>query len=177
VNVRFVYGGRVGGDELPLQKRFSVGGPGSLPGFDFRRRHGGTDVGMCTDASAALLAGSPALCERMALLQLEFRGDIQVDLFDSGDRDSQDWRDVGRHPGSQWVVFFDAGRGWLVGSPSPGADEELIYPSGTVLPRLGTFRTNIGIGFDTGPVGVFVAKAISQSGVPANFFVRLGHRF
>jgi hypothetical protein len=132
---------------------------------------------MCTASGSELAAGAPALCERIALLQLEFRGDIHMDLFDSGDRDGDgDWREVGHHPGSQWVVFVDGGRGWLVGNPA-GVDDGLTYPSTTLIPRLGTFRTDVGVGFDMGPVGVYVAKAISQSGIPANFFVRLGHRF
>jgi hypothetical protein len=43
LNVRFVAGGWLSGDDLPLQRRFSVGGPGTLPGFDFRRIDGSTD--------------------------------------------------------------------------------------------------------------------------------------
>ena len=175
LNFRIVYGARLGDDQLPLQKRFSVGGPGSLPGFDFRRLHGGTDVGMCT-TGGALTAGAPALCERMALFQVEYRGDIHLDLFGASDK-SDDWRDVGRHPGAQWVIFADAGRGWLLEDATTAPVDGLTYPSGTLLPRFGTFRTDVGAGMDVGPVGVFMSKAVSQSGVPANFFVRLRHRF
>jgi outer membrane protein assembly factor BamA len=174
-NVRLVYGARLGEDELPLQKRFSVGGPGSLPGFDFRRVYDDVDVGTCT--TGTISAGQPALCERLALLQLEYRGDIGLDLFDSEDRDEGDWRDMGRHPGAQWVIFADAGRGWLVGGGSDGEIAGLTYPTGTVLPRLGTFRTDVGAGLDIGAIGLFVAKAVSHTDVPANFFVRLRHRF
>jgi outer membrane protein assembly factor BamA len=37
INGRLVLGGWVNGDELPLERRFSVGGVGTIPGFDFRR--------------------------------------------------------------------------------------------------------------------------------------------
>jgi hypothetical protein len=176
LNMRLVYGARLGDDELPLQKRFSVGGPGSLPGFDFRRLHDGdVDVGMCS--TGPLTPGEPALCERMAVLQVEYRGDIHIDLFDSESHDEGNWRDVGRHTGSQWVLFADAGRGWMVDGGATPDVPGLTYSSGTVLPRLGTFRTDVGVGLDLGAVGVFVAKSVSHTDAPANFFVRLRHRF
>ncbi len=174
LNMRVVYGARLGGDELPLQKRFSLGGPGSLPGFDFRRAYSGADVGICS--TGAVAASRPALCERIALAQLEYRGDISLDLFGSEDRDDR-WRDVGRHPGAQWVIFVDAGRGWLLSDNGEDGQDGLTYAARKVLPPMGTFRTDVGAGLDMGAVGVFVAKAVSQSGVPANFFVRLRHRF
>ncbi|MDH5234441.1 MAG: hypothetical protein OEW77_05725, partial [Gemmatimonadota bacterium] len=37
VNMRVVLGGWLGGDELPLQRRLSIGGPGAVEGYDFRR--------------------------------------------------------------------------------------------------------------------------------------------
>jgi hypothetical protein len=162
LNLRFVYGARLGDDELPLQKRFSIGGPGSLPGFDFRRDHGGTDVGTCNRSGVPAAAGFPALCERMALFQLEMRYGVDHDLFDEED--------------TQFVLFFDGGRGWLVDGPG-GHEDGLTYDSGTILPRLGTFRTDIGAGIDLGFAGFFIAKSLSNTDVPANFFVRLGHRF
>jgi outer membrane protein assembly factor BamA len=175
VNFRIVYGARLGDDELPMQKRFSVGGPGSLPGFDFRGLHGTTDVGMCS--SGELLPGSPGLCERMALFQAEYRGDIHLDLFGSDPREGGDWRDLGRHTGAQWTLFADAGRGWLISGPAGEDVAGLSYHSRTILPRLGTFRTDVGAGLDLGFIAVFVAKSVSQTDVPANFFVRLRHRF
>jgi hypothetical protein len=175
LNMRLVYGARLGDDELPLQKRFSVGGPGSLPGFDFRRLHDDVDAGMCS--TGPLSPGAPALCERMAVFQMEYRGDIHVDVFNSEQHDEGNWRDLGRHASSQWVLFADAGRGWMLsGSSSPDVPG-LSYSSGTLFPRLGTFRTDVGVGLDLGAVGVFVAKSVSHTDVPANFFVRLRHRF
>jgi outer membrane protein assembly factor BamA len=170
LNFRLVIGGRVGGGQLPLARRLSVGGPGSLPGFDFRRNPGGADVGRC--ASGTDLPGQPALCERMAMAQVEYRGAMGFgSLRDAGT--FGDWlrKYEARFP--QWVVFADAGRGWLIGTRG----DDLHYTSATILPPPGTFRTDVGIGLDARDIGLFVAKSISHSPEPMNFFVRVRHRF
>jgi hypothetical protein len=107
----------------------------------------------------------------MALAQIEYRGDLHFDLFTN-------WKDdhyMRRHSDGVWVFFADAGRGWLVGSPS-GAGDQLTYARDKV-PPLSTFRTDLGVGLDFDLVGVFVAKAMSAPGEPANLFVRIRHRF
>ena len=163
LNARLVLGGWLGGDELPLQRRFSVGGPGTLPGFDFRQLYSGPDVGTCTAFGA--VPGTPAECERVALAQLEYRGDIEFDFFGSGD-----WHRWRMDTDGQWIVFADAGRGWLVGSGGG-----TLWSDG--LPPLDTFRTDVGVGFDFGLIGLYVAKSVSEPKVPANVFVRVHHRF
>ena len=169
LNMRVVLGGWLGGDDLPMQRRLSVTGAGSLPGFDFRRHPGGRDVATCQAGAAS--PALPALCERIVLAQIEYRGALRFGRL--GFREgSQWWADRGlKSP--QWVAFADAGRGWLVGD----RQGELQYPSSTVLPPLETFRTDIGLGLDARVIGFFVAKAVSHSGEPANFFVRVRHRF
>ncbi|HUF28053.1 MAG TPA: hypothetical protein VMM18_13850 [Gemmatimonadaceae bacterium] len=167
LNFRVVVGGWAGGDELPLQRRLSVGGAGSLPGFDFRRHYEADDVGMCTSAGDAL-PGHPAQCERIALLQAEYRGDISV----SGWRWHDRWYGEVRRAGPVWVLFANAGRGWLVGERSG----EIRYPSGS-LPPLGTFRTDVGLGIDAGLLGLYIAKSTSHASEPANVFLRIRHRF
>ena len=170
LNFRVVAGGWLNGDELPLQRRFSVGGPGTLPGYPFRRTGTGDDVRQCSNGVDIPL-GVPAQCERMVLLQAEYRGDLFLSLF--GDWDFNDsWRGGGWHHRAQWVVFTNAGRGWLVG-PRSGDTQ---YPKDRV-PSLGTFKTDIGVGFDTGLIGLYVAKSVSDSKEPPNFFVRVGRRF
>ena len=166
LNMRVVLGGWMNGDELPLQRRLSVGGPGTLPGFDFRRESDGTDVGTCGGVSNAPL-GLPAQCERIALAQVEYRGDLHIDLFDWDRRGGDGWDRDG-----QWVVFADAGRGWLVGERSGDVQYEKDE-----IPSLSTFRSDIGIGLVLGTVGFYVAKAVSDSDQPANFFVRIKRRF
>jgi hypothetical protein len=49
--------------------------------------------------------------------------------------------------------------------------------SADALPSFSTFRTDLGVGLDFDHVGIYVAKALSQAGMPARVFVRLQHRF
>jgi len=170
LNLRMVAAGWLNGDELPLQRRFSVGGPGSIDGYPFRRTGEGDDVRQCSDGVNIPL-GMPAQCERMVLFQAEYRGDLWLSMF--GDWQFTDsWRHGGWRHRAQWVVFTDAGRGWLVGNRVG----DLQYPTDQ-LPRLSTFKTDIGVGFDAGLIGLFVAKSVSDSKEPPNFFVRVGKRF
>lgn len=164
LNFRVVGGGWLNGDPLPLQRRFSVDGPGAIPGYDFRSPAAANAL-TCTDGA---VAGMPSQCDRMVLGQLEYRGDLHFNLF-------ADWEDddyMRRHSDGVWVFFADAGRGWLVGTP----DNSLTYGRGD-LPPLSTFRTDLGLGLDFDIVGLYVAKAMSRPREPANFFVRIRHRF
>jgi len=106
----------------------------------------------------------------MALAQIEYRGDLRLDVLNI-------WSDWPRHYHSAhgdaaWVVFADAGRGWLVGQ----SDGSLTYTD-DAFPPVSTFRTDLGLGLDFGGVGIYVAKALSTSAEPVNFFLRLRHRF
>ena len=166
LNARLVLGGWVDGDELPLQRRFSLGGPGTLPGYDFRTVVSDeADVLQCSDGPQ--LPGRPAQCERMMLAQLEYRVDVTLGFWNRGDL-----REFGFHRSPAWVVFVDAGRGWLVGPDRVG---DLQFTTGS-LPPLSTFKVDAGTGFDLGLVGIFVAKALTDSDSP-NVFVRLRQRF
>ena len=171
INFRIVAGGWLNGDELPLQRRFSLGGPGALDGYPFRRTGSGDDVRQCSDGVSIPL-GVPAQCERMMLIQAEYRGDLWMSLFDNLDF-GDSWHRGGWQHRAQWVVFTDAGRGWLVGDNRVG---DMQYPKDR-LPSLSTFRTDIGIGFDAGLIGLYVAKSVSDSKEPPNFFVRVARRF
>jgi outer membrane protein assembly factor BamA len=167
LNMRVVLGGWLGGDALPLERRLSVAGPGSLPGFGFRGDESGPDIGTCS--VGLTVSGQPAECERIALAQLEYRGDLSFDF-------ASNWANWPRryhsaHGDVQWVFFADAGRGWNVG-PGDGA---MTFNSAT-LPSLSSFRTDLGIGLDFAGIGIYAAKAVSRP-EPVNFFVRLRHRF
>ena len=180
LNLRALIGGWVSGDPLPLQRRVSVDGPGVMPGFGFRGDQSGVDLGTCN--LGVSYPGQPALCDRIALLQAEYRGDLHFDFqpdWESHDDADVPVRDAAPrsrahhfHRDGTWVVFVDAGRGWLVGVP----DGSLTYASGRI-PALSTFRTDIGGGVDFGGIGFYAAKAMSSSGEPIRFFVRLRHRF
>ena len=166
LNVRLVAGGWLNGDPLPLQRRFSVDGPGALPGYDFRSP---TTMNSLTCTTAGFVPGLPAQCERMALAQVEYRGDLHFDLFTDWDDDHY----MRSHSTGVWVFFADAGRGWLVG---PTNGDSLTYERNQ-LPPLSTFKTDLGLGLDFDLFGVYVAKAMSAPRQPANFFARIRHRF
>ena len=175
LNMRVVAGGWLNGDALPLQRRFAVSGIDALPGFDFRRTIGAADVGTCAAGENAsyVLLGRPAQCERMLLLQAEWKGDLRIRLF--GDRDwfgDRRWTTSHFSADGSWVLFANSGRGWLVN----GTNSALTYRRNE-LPKIGSWRTDLGGGFDFGDFGVYVAEAVSQSGLQPNFYVRLGHRF
>jgi outer membrane protein assembly factor BamA len=171
-NARLVLGGWLHGDDLPLERRFSVGGLGTIPGFDFRKYEPGTvDVSQCSDGGPPP-PGNPAQCERVALAQLEYRSELHSSLFDFLNARPIRLRGIGFTVQPTVVAFVDAGRGWLVGQPSG----TLRYSSNS-FPRFGTFRTDIGLGLDLGIFGIYGAKAVSSSKEPANVFLRVHRRF
>ncbi len=167
LNLRVVAGGWLSGDPLPLERRLSVDGYASLPGFGFRSAQAGEDVSTCT--SGASPWGYPAQCDRIVLAQAEYRSDLHVGLFD-WDKDS--WLRPHFRADGAWVVFLDTGRGWLVGD----GGGPMTYRSGE-LPALSTFRSDLGAGLDFDVFGLYVAKALSTPGLPARVFVRFQHRF
>ena len=184
LNLRAVFGGWVNGDPLPVQRRFSVSGIDALPGFDFRRMNGTSDVGTCATGDETMYAalGRPAQCERMALLQAEWKGDFRINLFgDDSDYGDRRWG-LGRvRADGAWVVFANTGRGWLIDRPSPSSVPNpdlgpLVFDKNSV-PGFDTWRTDIGGGFDFGDFGVYIAQAVSQGGLSPNVYVRLSRRF
>lgn len=165
LNLRFVLGGWLSGDALPLERRLSIDGPGTVPGFDFRTA-GGTDVGTC--ATGVPLPGRPAQCERIALAQLEYRSDVRLSFSDG---DARARRTRFRADGA-WVFFADAGRGWLVNAPG-----NPLNLGRAELPPLSTYRTDIGGGLDFDQFGLYLAKALSVPKEQLNIFFRVRHRF
>ncbi len=167
LNVRLVAGGWLSGDPLPLERRLSVDGSASLPGFGFRGPLGDGDVSTCT--FGAIPSGYPAQCDRIVLAQAEYRSDLHVRLFDW---DTDSWLRPHFRADGAWVVFLDSGRGWLVGD----GGTPMTYRSGE-LPPLSSFRSDIGAGLDFDVFGLYVAKALSTAELPARVFVRFQHRF
>lgn len=172
LNARLVLGGWLHGDPLPMERRFSVGGVGSLPGYDFRDATlPGADVFQCNSGGLPP-PGSPAQCERMALAQLEFRSQLHAHFLDVVNSRPIRLRGIGFTVRPAVVAFADAGRGWLVGDRSSG----LRYPRWSI-PPLGSFRTDVGLGLDLGIFGVYAAKAVTVAKEPANIFLRVNRRF
>lgn len=179
LNLRIVAGGWLGGDPLPIERRLSVDGPGVMPGYGFRGIQNGPDLGTCN--VGASYPGQPALCDRVALLQAEYRGDLHFDFNPDWESHDEAMEQQGNtsprarahhfHSDGTWVVFADAGRGWLIGTGS----DTLTYAKDQI-PPFSTFRTDLGAGFDFGGVGFYFAKAMTAN-EPVRWFVRLRHRF
>ena len=167
LNFRVVAGGQLGGNELPLQRKLSVGGPGSIEGYDFRQSKYDDDVFTC--GGIATMPGRATLCDRIAVAQVELRQDFHVGWVRTDHSD--DWWRPGFNGRGQWVMFADAGRGWTVGQGAP----EIRQDRG--LPALSSFRTSLGLGVDFGGLGFYLAKAVSTSREPVNFLLRLERRF
>ena len=165
VNFRVLAGGWLGGDPLPLQQRLSIGGSAPLPGYGFRRTACHNDI---TDAAFA--GTQVAVCDRLLLTQVEYRGHLALH-WSYGRARPED--EVAKSPltlqGPDLVVFGDAGQAWLVGS-GPGR-----LPSDR-LPSIGSWLADLGLGMDWAGFGVYVAKAVT-SGEPLRITVRLDHRF
>lgn len=165
LSLRLVTGGSLGGDRLPLQRRVSVGGPGSVEGYDFRRApNDAVDVFTC--GGIGIWPGDATQCERMLLMQAELRQPIGFDWRIGGD----DWS-IGIDERPSWVLFADAGRGWM----RPGTGDLALEVAG--IPALRTFRTSLGLGIDFGGLGLYVAKAVSTGREPMNVLLRVGRRF
>lgn len=161
LRLRALAAGTVGRDPLPMQRRLSLGGPALMPGYPFRQ--------FACNAGVADLS-RPALCDRMLLLQAEFRGGLFFGLF-SHDRtrrrnrpstqldvDWWDWWDGFWFGGPNIVLFADAGTAWL-------EDDDP-----------GDLKFDLGAGLEFGSVGVYAAKAL-QEGEPVRFTVRIHRRF
>ena len=178
LNLRLVAGGWLSGDDLPLQRRFSLGSAGSLPGYDFRQIRPGTDFLTCAGARVEGTPGGPrspegipAQCERFALGQVEYRGEIGAGLFGLLDQERRRRR-FGWGRSAEWVAFADVGRGWLVGPRV----SDLQYGAGS-FPGLHTFRADVGVGLRLDDLGLYLAKSVTDPRTPLNFFARLQPRF
>jgi hypothetical protein len=167
LNLRIVAGGWLAGDQLPLQRRLSVGGPGSVEGNDFRLVRGETDVFTC--GGIVERDGRATQCDRIALAQVELRQDFAVN-FVRNDHENDWWR-PGFNGRGQWVLFADAGRGWTVDN----GPAEIRVDRG--LPAMNTLRTSLGTGLDFGGIGFYLAKSLTNKDEGVNFLVRVGRRF
>ncbi len=166
LHLRLAGGGKLGGEDLPAQYRMSLGFPDPLPGYGFRQFSCGGQA----------YPGHRALCDRAIVAQVEFRTHLGFDVGpgwanDWGDPDEGDerWKPF-RISGPDIVVFADAGRSWNTGN-APGE-----IPSDR-FPTLSSFNTDVGIGLDLGPAGVYLAKSVGALDRSATFSVRLGRRF
>ena len=160
LNGRIVAGGWVSGDELPLERKLSVTGPGVLPGYEFRETVGnGADVMECT-AAGVVASDNPVLCDRVVLGQMEVRTQLASHPFDVLNTPALRLRRVGFTASPVAVFFVDFGRGWRTAIPGPSS-----------------YKGDVGAGLDLGLIGAYVAKAVTDPSEPLRFFVRIRRRF
>src|SRR5207244_4497274 len=165
MNLRVLAGGWIGGDPLPLQQRFSIGGPDPLAGYGCRHSACNRDI-----IDPAFTNTQVAACDRVILAQAEYRGHLSLH-WASGSSTPEDEasKSLLTLQGPDLVVLADAGQAWLVGD-GPGrlaADR---------LPTLGSWLADLGLGVDWGGFGVYAAKAVT-AGEPLRFTLRLDPRF
>jgi len=151
--LRAVGGGEVGNSPLPVQRRLSLSGPDPMPGFGFRQF-------ACNEGLAD--AAAPALCDRLFVVQAEFRTGLGFgwpDWDDDHDHDEPwhvwhafEWSDP------HFVFFADGGDAWLK-KDGPG-----------------TFRWDLGVGLSLGGFGVYVGRGLGSDD-PIQGILRLHQRF
>lgn len=174
LNLRLLAGGSLTGDALPPQRQHAFGGEGTLPGYS----HFQLDCGARRTAGfrADEVGGAPIVdlgrtdryyprygCDAFSLVQVEYRGrlSLRFDWDGAPWRDGEDYSDwtFGVDASPDWVVFFDAGRGWAYG---PGQHEPLAM--------------DLGVGLVLDRLGLYAAVPLQGRG-GLNVFLRLGPRF
>lgn len=162
VNARITGAGWVGGDQLPVQRRVSLGGPDILPGFGFRSLNCGP-VGFIDQAQASL-------CDRMLAVQLEVRTPLPVSLpIRIRNADLAAIQQILGIEQADLVLMGNAGKAWLTGE-GPGR-----VPNDRI-PVLREWDADIGAGLDAGGIGLYVAKAVAVDRA-FRFVLRLQRRF
>lgn len=152
LSLRAMLAGDLGQDgPLPVHRRLSLGGPDPLPGFDFRRFSCNAGV---TDPAV------PALCDRVALFQVEYRTGFSFDVNLADDDEhgfwgGWDWFDWDE---THLVLFTDGGAGWL----------------GDATPK--RLNWDVGAGMEFGGFGIYFARALEENR-PVRMILRLHRRF
>lgn len=149
LSMRALAAGSISGDSLPTFRQQSLGGEGSLPGYQLYQ----FDCG----AHAVGAYG----CDRLALVQLEYQSNFRALSRVA----RQLGRDFGLLDNIRWVLFVNSGRAWTEAAATG------IRGRGT-----SDFVTDAGVGLRFGVLGVYWAVPLSDRGTATNFFVRLGPR-
>ena len=173
LSLRSLFAGALDNTPMAPQFQHAAGGVGSLPGHsllsldcgarDTRAWRGGLDDPPPSDPTPV----HPGYgCDRMVLLQAEFRAGLPVEI----PRDSAVGNLLGLlelTPG--WSLFVDAGRGW---SNSQGENA-----SGAFRGAGTGWRSDAGAGLSLGHLSAQVAFPLQGVGRRATFSVRLNQRF
>lgn len=178
LRLRGVLAGSLDGDPLPPQYQYTLGGEGSLPGYPLMFGDCGARAqpysivrGPTTDPVRTSTFAAYG-CDRIALFQAEYRGNLSFNLNLGSHRDADEsgwswYPDIDLSP--SWVMFFDAGRGWSL------ADNAVTLPvfRGTNTSTL----MDVGGGISLGDVGFFLAWPLNGGDKNVTFFLRIAHRF
>jgi cytoskeletal protein CcmA (bactofilin family) len=172
LNFRLLAGGSLDRTQMPPQRQHAFGGEGSLPGY----RHFQQDCGARSVVGfrADEVGGIPITeltqldryyprygCDAFGLVQAEYRGRLSLRFNWDGHpgRDDGEFWDLGFDASPDWVVFFNAGRGWAYGD---GMNEPVVM--------------DLGVGLLLNKVGIYAAVPLTGRG-GLNAFIRLGPRF
>lgn len=170
VAVRGVLAGSLAGGALPPQFQTAFGGVGSLPGRDAFSGDCGARDGMALlpdgGADGDDTAHARYGCDRLALLQTEYRGRFPVRWSPLPDSwADEEWAGaLDLQP--RWALFGNVGRGWSLGEDAgPGLR--------------GDTRTmaDVGAGLFLGALGIYTALPVTGDQRRPNLFIRLTHRF
>jgi hypothetical protein len=165
LSFRFVGAGALSDHALPPQFQHALGGAGSLPGYAaFSADCGARDFPTIRREDEQAFFPYYG-CDRIALFSAEYRGgfDFHWGGLDAWDEDDDwDW-DVDASP--NWVVFFDAARGWSHDSAKErgAVDTNALY--------------DVGAGLLLGDFGIYGAVPLTGEDRGLRFFIRLGARF
>jgi hypothetical protein len=173
LNLRGVLGGALNEVPLPPQYQHALGGPGSLPGHHtFQQDCGAREVTRVFDhqAEGGVIRSDvfPSYgCDRFALFQAEFRGNLFLDWGLGWDDERDPWEDdwswypnIDFSP--NWAAFFNAGQAWNIDSD----ETDMLM--------------DVGVGILFGDLGVYFAYPLTEDGSgdrDGNFFIRLSRRF
>jgi hypothetical protein len=174
LKVRGLLGGSLDGAPLPPQFQHALGGEGSLPGY----RLMSVDCGARANRFSVLrqvgdqTVREPVFagygCDRIAMFQVEYRGDLSFNMDFGPDEWDEDWDwypVIDFTP--RWSVFFDAGRGWNLAEVD---DPAWLGPDSETM-------ADVGFGLFFGELGLYWAWPLRGEDRGVNFFVRLEHRF
>lgn len=157
LNVRALVSSSLDDRPLPPQRQRTLGGEGSLPGYEPFRFDCGARASFVGPDGFLPFYG----CDRIALVQLEYH---RAFPFARGWGRRLGWdMDLGEIPG--WVIFFDAGRAWTERTA------RVVRGTGQE-----DFAADAGMGLRLGKLGLYWAVPLSGSDRGVNFFVRIGPR-
>ena len=142
LNFRISAGGYVTGDPLTIQSRRAIGGANPLLGYDFRALN--------CDRQRRVYTSTPALCDRTMAVQAEYRRTLLIDIGTQ-----VGGQNIGIH-NPDLVFLGDMGSAWLAGD-TPGR-----VPTNRIQ-ALREWRSDVGVGITSGPVGVYLSKALADA--------------